>query len=120
MAEKPANVDAYLATLAPDRRARLEDLRRVIQEAVPDAVEGISYNMPTFRLGGRFMVSFQAFKHWDSLFPATEAVEAGLGDEVAPFVKGKGTIQFPATEPLPLDLIERIVRIRHEETAAGG
>lgn len=120
MAEKRASVDAYFATLPDDRRARLEDLRRTILAAAPDVAEVIAYNMPAYRLNGRFVVSFEAFKRWDSLFPASEAVENELGDEVAPYVKGKGTLQFPVAEPLPLELIDRIVRIRHRETLAAG
>jgi uncharacterized protein YdhG (YjbR/CyaY superfamily) len=120
VAEKRTSVDAYLASLPDDRRARLEDLRRTIRAAAPDADEVIAYNMPAYRLGGRFMVSFEGYKRWDSLFPASEAVIHRLGDEVAPYLKGSGTLQFPVDRPLPLDLIERIVRIRHEETAAAG
>jgi uncharacterized protein YdhG (YjbR/CyaY superfamily) len=120
MAEKRASVDAYFATLPDDRRARLEDLRRTILAAAPDVAEVIAYNMPAYRLNGRFVVSFEAFKRWDSLFPASEAVENELGDEVAPYVKGKGTLQFPVTEPLPLELLDRIIRIRHRETLAAG
>lgn len=120
MAEKRTSVDAYIASLPDDRRTRLEGLRRVVKAAAPDAEEVIAYNMPAYRLGGRFMVSFEAYGKWDSLFPASEAVERELGDEVAPYVKGKGTLQFPVTEPLPLDLIDRIIRIRHRETAAAG
>ena len=120
MAEKRTSVDAYLASLPDERRTRLEALRRTILAAAPDVTEGIAYNMPAYRLGTRFVVSFEAFKRWDSLFPASEGVENELGDEVAPYVKGKGTLQFPITEPLPLDLIDRIVRIRNRETAAAG
>jgi uncharacterized protein YdhG (YjbR/CyaY superfamily) len=120
MAEKRTSVDAYLASLPDDRRARLEDLRRIVKAAAPDAEEVIAYNMPAYRLGGRFMVSFEAYSKWDSLFPASEAVENELGEEVAPYVKGKGTLQFPVGQPLPLGLIERIIRIRHRETAAAG
>ena len=120
MAEKRTSVDSYLASLPDERRTRLEDLRRTVKAAAPDADEVIAYNMPAYRLGGRFMVSFEAFSKWDSLFPASEAVESELGDEVAPYVKGKGTLQFPISQPLPLDLIDRIVRIRHRETTAAG
>jgi uncharacterized protein YdhG (YjbR/CyaY superfamily) len=120
MAEKRTSVDAYLASLPDERRARLEDLRRTILAAAPDVQEGIAYNMPAYRVGKRFMVSFEAYKRWDSLFPASEAVENELGDDVAPYVKGRGTLQFPITEPLPLDLIDRIIRIRHRETVAAG
>jgi uncharacterized protein YdhG (YjbR/CyaY superfamily) len=120
MADKPASVDAYLAGLPEDRRTGLEALRRTVAAAAPDAEEVIAYNMPAYRLDGRFMLSFDAYRRHFSMFPASQAIIDRLGDEVAPFVKGKGTLQFPAGEPLPLDLIDRIVRIRHEETAAAG
>lgn len=120
MAEKPATVEAYLASVPEDRRAALEDLRRTVAAAAPDAVEVIAYDMPAYRLGGRFMCSFGAYKRHYSLFPASQAVIDTLGDEVAPYVKGRGTLQFPADRPLPLDLIARIVAIRREETVAAG
>lgn len=119
MATKHATVDEYLAGLEPERRERIQAIRAVVLAVAPEAEEGIAYNMPAFRLGGRFMVSFEAFRRHDSLFPASDAIVERLGDEVAPYVKGRGTLQFPLARPLPLDLIERIVRIRHEETAAG-
>lgn len=111
----PATVEAYLAALTPERRARLEDLGRVARAAAPDAVETISYAMPALRLDGRFLVSWSAFKAHDSLFPASDRVVAELGDEVAPYVAGRGTLRFPLAQPLPLDLIGRIVAIRVAE-----
>ena len=120
MAVKPVTVEAYLAGIPDDRRARLEALRRAVRAAVPEAEEGIAYDMPAYRLGGRFMCSIGAYKRHDSFFPASQVVIDRLGDEVARYVKGRGTLQFPAAEPLPLELIDRIVRIRHEETAAAG
>jgi len=113
---KPESVDAYLAGLAEDRRARIEDLRRIARAAAPNADELISYDMPAFKVGSRFLVSFAAFKTWDSLFPASQFVL----DEVPgarPFAKGRGTFQFPAKEALPLELISRIVSVRLEELA---
>jgi uncharacterized protein YdhG (YjbR/CyaY superfamily) len=117
---KPATVAEYLAAAPEDRRAGIEDLRRTVTAAAPDAVECIAYDMPAYRLNGRFMVSFGAYKQHYSLFPASQAVIDTLGEEVAPYVKGSGTLQFPAKHPLPLDLITRIVRIRRDETAAAG
>jgi uncharacterized protein YdhG (YjbR/CyaY superfamily) len=111
----PATVEAYLATLAPDRRARLETLGRVAQDAAPGAVETIAYGMPCLHLDGRFLVSWSAFKAHDSLFPASERVVVELADAVAPHVTGKGTLRFPLAQPLPLDLIGRIVAIRVAE-----
>jgi uncharacterized protein YdhG (YjbR/CyaY superfamily) len=117
MAFKPASVEEYLAALAPERRARFEQLRAAVIGAAGDAVEVISYDMPAYKLGGRFVCSIGAFKQWDSLFPASQVVLDALGDEVAPYAKGRGTFQFPLKKELPVDLVARIVRIRYEETA---
>ena len=73
----PLTVDAYLAGLDPDRRERIETIRRTVAAAAPDAVESIAYQMPAFRShGGQFLVSFGAWKRHDSLFPANPAIHA--------------------------------------------
>jgi uncharacterized protein YdhG (YjbR/CyaY superfamily) len=113
---KPESVEAYIAALAPDRRARIEDLRRTVRAAAPDAVELISYNMPAFKVGTRFLVSFQAFTRWDSLFPASQVVLDAI-EAARPYAHGRGTFQFPVKDPLPLDLIARIVEVRLDELA---
>ena len=113
---KPESVDAYLGGLADDRRTRIEALRRTARAAAPTADEVITYDMPGLKLGSRFLVSFAAYKRWDSLFPASRFVLEAV-PEAEPFAKGRGTFQFPAAEPLPLDLIGRIVRVRLEELA---
>ena len=66
---KYADVDAYMAGLPDDRRAVMEQIRSTVQAAAPDAIEAIAYNMPAFRLNGRFLVSYEAFKRHYSLFP---------------------------------------------------
>jgi len=115
----PRSVDDYLAALPDERRAAMEDLRRAIREAAPDADEVIAYQMPAFRLDGRFLVSYAAFKRHYSLFPASEAVVAELGDDVAPYLAGRGTIRFPAEAPIPLELVARIVAIRVRRHRSG-
>ena len=112
---KPATVDEYLAAAPEDRRAGLEALRRTVTAAAPGAEECIAYDMPAYRVGGTFAVSFGAYKRHYSLFPASRVVLDALGDEAAGYAKGKGTFQFPAGDPLPLDLIDRIVRVRVAE-----
>jgi uncharacterized protein YdhG (YjbR/CyaY superfamily) len=115
----PTTVDDYLAGLPDDRRAAMAELRAAITAAAPDAVETIAYNMPALRShGGQFLVSFDAYKRHYSLFPATDAVIAELGDEIRPHLVGSGTIRFPAGEPIPTDLVTRIVRTRYAENAA--
>lgn len=110
-------VDAYIAGLAEDRRGPMQALRETIRAAAPDADEVITYKMPGFKSHGTFLVSYDAFKAHYSLFPATDAIVTELGDEVAPYVAGRGTLRFTASRPLPLDLIRRIVEIRVRENA---
>ena len=116
------DVDEYMAQLPDDRRAVMEQLRVTIRAAAPEATEAISYNMPAFRLDGRFFVSYEAFKRHYSLFPWTDAMVDELGEAVRPYAVRKGTLRFPADEPIPLDLVTRIIEIRHREFAreAGG
>lgn len=117
----PASVDAYLSELPDDRRVAAESLRQAIRAAAPHATETIAYQMPAYRSdGGQFLVSFASFKDHYSLYPSSDAVVAALGAELAPFLRGKGTISFPAGEPLPLDLVGRIVVIRVGENAVKG
>lgn len=115
---KYASVDDYMAQLPEDRRAEMERLRGTMRAAAPQATEAISYNMPSLRLDGRFLVSYEAYKRHYSVFPWTDDIVAELGDAVRPYAVGKGTLRFPADEPLPLDLIARIVEIRVREVAA--
>ena len=112
---KYADVDAYMAGLPDDRRAVMEQIRSTVQAAAPDAIEAIAYNMPAFRLNGRFLVSYEAFKRHYSLFPWSDGMLAELGDDLQPYAVGKGTIRFPANEPLPLGLVTRIIEIRRRE-----
>ena len=112
-------IDEYLGSLPPDRRVEMERMRTAIRSGAPLATETIAYNMPAFRShGGQFLVSFDAFKRHYSLFPASEAVVAELGAELAPFLSGKGTIRFPADRPVPMALVERIATIRFRENQA--
>ena len=82
----PTTVDEYIAALPDDRRAAMEELRRTIRAAAPDATESIAYQMPALRShGGQFLVSYSAFKNHYSLFPASDAVVGTLGDELTPY-----------------------------------
>jgi uncharacterized protein YdhG (YjbR/CyaY superfamily) len=112
---KPASVEEYLASLEGDRRTRFEVLRAAVVAAAGEALEVISYDMPAYKIGSRFVCSIGAFKAHDSLFPASQVVIDRLGAEVDPYVKGRGTFQFPLERELPVALIGRIVAIRLEE-----
>jgi uncharacterized protein YdhG (YjbR/CyaY superfamily) len=115
----PATVEEYLATLPADRRNAVETLRRTIRAAAPDAVESIAYSMPAFRSqGGQFLVSYASYKRHFSLFPASGAVIEALGAEIAPYLAGKGTIQFPADRPIPVALVTKVIALRLAEVGA--
>ena len=115
---EPTTVDEYLAAVPDDRRAAVEELRKTINAAAPDATETIAYQMPALRSrGGQFLVSYAAFKNHYSLFPASGAVVEALGEELTPYLAGKGTIRFPAGRPIPIALVTKIVKIRVGENA---
>ena len=116
--DKSPAVDRYLSSLSAERRPAMEALRAAVNVAAPNATETIAYGMPALRShGGQFLVSYDAYKRHYSLFPASEAVIEAGGDELTPYLAGKGTIQFPADEPIPTDLVTRIVKARVEENA---
>jgi uncharacterized protein YdhG (YjbR/CyaY superfamily) len=113
-----ADVDAYHAALPPERREAMRAIRDAIRAGAPQAAEAIAYKMPAFRtLDDRFLVSYDAYRRHYSLFPASDMVVHELGDEIRPYLAGKGTIRFPADRPIPTDLVTRIARIRWAETA---
>jgi uncharacterized protein YdhG (YjbR/CyaY superfamily) len=112
---KYGSVDEYMANLPENRRAVMEGLRRTMTEAAPEATETIAYNMPALRLSGKFLVSYESFTNHYSVFPWTDRMAAELGDELKPYMHGKGTLRFPAQERIPTDLVKRIVEIRLNE-----
>lgn len=113
--QKPTTVDEYLSWVPEAHRPLLDSLRETIKSVAPEATETISYGMPAFKLNGRFFVSYSDFKNHVSLFPASGAVRAALGDELKPYFSGKGTFRFRADQPIPTDLVARIVAILLEE-----
>lgn len=115
---EPASVDAYMAALPEPSRAVLEGLRATIRAAAPGATELISYGMPAFKVHGRLLVYYAAFKNHVSLFPASGSAIEAHREELAPYVTSKGTIRFSLDAPLPADLIARIVKARVAENAA--
>jgi uncharacterized protein YdhG (YjbR/CyaY superfamily) len=115
----PSTVDEYLAELPEGPRVALEKLRQTIKAAAPEATETIAYNMPAFRLQGRFLVSYAAYKNHCSLYPWSQAMIDELGEQLAPYVSGKGTLRFRAEQPIPAALVKRIIEIRLDETSGG-
>ena len=107
------SIDEYMATFPEAIQAILQTIRETIQAAAPDAEEKISYQMPTFFLKGN-LVHFAAFKNHIGFYPTPSGVEA-FKEEIARYQGAKGSIQFPLDEPMPLDLITQIVKMRVAE-----
>ncbi|HYI21313.1 MAG TPA: DUF1801 domain-containing protein [Candidatus Limnocylindrales bacterium] len=108
-------VDDYMAGLPAQKQTRMRELRAWIKAAAPEAEEVITYKMPGFKLNGKFLVSYDAYKNHYSLFPASEGVEKALGTEIEPFVTGKGTISFTEEKPLTQAMVETIIKVRLKE-----
>ena len=106
-----ATVDDYLAEVSPEARATLEKLRQTIKAVVPGAVEVISYQIPTFKLDGRMLVSYAAFKNHCSFFPGAAPIKAHE-DELKSYQTSKGTIRFATSKPLPAALVKKLVKTR--------
>lgn len=107
---KPDNIDAYIAGFSPEVQAILEQVRQTIHQTVPEAKETIKYDMPTFTLEGN-LVHFAAFKKHLGFYPIPMEHPDFIAD-FAPYKQGKGSIQFPLDQPMPLELIAKIVRYR--------
>ena len=105
-------IDQYLADLEEPKRATLQGLRQTILEVVPEAEEGISYQVPAFRVDGKVIAGFAAFKNHLSYLPHSGSVFPLLRDEVASYKTSKGALQFPVDAPLPKRLVERLIRVR--------
>ena len=103
-----ATIDTYLATQPPAQRERLETLRRHIQKLVPEAAETISYSMPAFRYKKRVLCYFAAWSAHVGLYPVPQGPDQLIA-ELTPWRDGKGTLRFPLDQPLPLDLVSRVV-----------
>jgi uncharacterized protein YdhG (YjbR/CyaY superfamily) len=115
----PNSVEEYLAALPERSRAAVEELRATIRAGAPGATEVIAYGIPTFKVGGRMLLSCAAFTHHCSLFPASGMVLEALGDRVTPYLSGRATARFRIDDPLPLGLVSEIVKVRLEEVASG-
>ena len=109
----PQTIDEYIAGFPKEIQATLERIRQTIRAAAPGAEEKISYGMPTFALKGN-LVHFAAFKNHFGFYPAPTGIEE-FRMELSRYEGSKGAIRFPLFEPIPYDLISRIVRFRIEE-----
>ena len=110
---KPKTHDDYLAAVTEDKRGALQELRTAIKMAAPKAEECISYQVPAFRLNGKFLVAYGAAKNHCAFYPGS-TVKA-LKNELKRYDTSKGTIRFSADKPLPSALVRKLVRLRIEE-----
>ena len=108
------SIDEYIAEFPPETQTVLQELRALIKASAPDATETISYAIPTFDLHGH-LVHFAGYQKHVGFYPTGSGVEA-FKEELKPYKSGKGSVQFPLGQPLPTDLIRRIVELRVEET----
>ena len=109
-----ATIDEYIAAFPPDVQQVLEQVRATIKKAAPEATEKISYAIPTFVLHGN-LVHFAAFKSHIGFYPIPTGMTA-FAKELSAYKTGKGSVQFPLNQPMPLDLISRIVKFRVKES----
>jgi len=109
------DIDAYLAALDEPKRSTLEELRRSIIEVIPDAVQGLSYGTPAFKVQGKTVAGFAAFKNHLSYLPHSGSVLAELDHEVARFETSKGSLKFAIDDPLPKHLVTKLIRVRMRE-----
>ena len=114
--EKPTTIDSYIAGFPEDVQLRLEKLRATIRKAAPEAEEAISYQMPTFKLHGN-LVHFAAYKNHIGFYPAPSGIEA-FKKEFSIYKYAKGSVQFPLDQPIPLELVSKIVKFRVAENQA--
>jgi uncharacterized protein YdhG (YjbR/CyaY superfamily) len=116
--KKPENIDEYIGAFPNDVQEILEQVRMTIQEAAPDAKEKISYSMPAFDQNG-IVVYFAAFTNHIGLYALPTGHEA-FKEELSKYKSGKGSVQFPLKDPMPFDLISRIVKFRVKENLEKG
>ncbi len=108
-------VDHYLASLDDPKRSTLEALRKTILEIIPEAEQGISYGMPAFRVEGKVVAGFAAFKNHLSYLPHSGSVFQELGDEIAQYKTSSGALQFRIDRPLPKALVRKLIVVRKRQ-----
>ncbi len=109
-------IDDYLACLSEPARTTLGQLRRAIHAIVPEAEECISYGMPAFRVGSDIVAGFAAFTNHLSYLPHSGSVLATLADDLGGYTQTKGSLHFATDTPLPTDLVEKLIRVRLQQT----
>jgi len=112
---RPTTIDAYIQSFPDDVRAILENVRQAVRRGAPDAVETMSYGMPTFDLNGKHLVFLAGWKRHISVYPIPAGDEVFQRD-IAPYRTEKSTLRFPVNKPIPLELVERTVTFLRQES----
>jgi uncharacterized protein YdhG (YjbR/CyaY superfamily) len=110
----------YIAKMPPKARKALKQLRTAIRVAAPGVTERISYRIPTFELDGCYILYIAAFKQHVSVYPVTAGMVAKHGKAIARYRAGKGTLRFPLDEPLPVELVAKLAKVRVQERRWSG
>src|SRR5579859_3152064 len=111
-------IDDYLAKIPEPKRATLQKLRQTIREIIPNAEEVISYGMPGFRLNGKVIAGFAAFKNHLAYLPHSGSVFTELRDELAGYASTEGSLHFPIDKPLPKALVKKLIAARLKQVKA--
>lgn len=109
--KKATTIDEFIASYPPEIQERLERIRATIRKAAPKAEECINYGIACYKLGGKNLIFFSGYKNHTAIYPRPKTLQK----ELANYKGGKGTIQFPNTEKLPLALIAKVVKARVKE-----
>ena len=112
--DKPKSTDEYISSFPKEIQFLLQEVRETIKSAAPNANESISYGMPAYKLNGKAFVYFAGYKNHIGFY-ATPTGHAEFTEELSKYKQGKGSVQFPINEPMPLDLITKIVKFRVSE-----
>ena len=115
--KKATTVDEYIASFPETIQQQLNEVRQAVTNKAPDAVEGIAYGMPGYKLNGKPLVYFGGFTSHIGFY-ATPSGHEAFSKELSNYKQGKGSVQFPADQPMPINLIERMVEFRVQENLA--
>lgn len=106
-------VDEYLENFSGETRKKLNTIRQMIKKEIPNGEESISYGIPTIKIDGKYVIYFAGYENHVSLYPLPKAEE--LQEAIKPYIAGKGTLKFPLNKPLPLELIEKVIKAKLED-----
>jgi uncharacterized protein YdhG (YjbR/CyaY superfamily) len=111
-------ITVYLNALDEPKRTALQKLRETILEVIPEAEQGISYQVPAFRVGGKVIAGFAAFTNHLSYLPHSGAVFPELKEELVAYGKSIGALRFPIDQPLPKEIVEKLIKVRMKQAFA--